>query len=255
MERRFSKLIRVLVIGENCTDKFVYCETSRFSPEAPVPVLNPIQIVESSGMSGNVVRNLMTLGTWKYNLEGIEIKHIHQNQTITKTRFVEKKSNHMFFRLDEGEKYIDTFNSEINFQEFDFVIVSDYNKGFLSDEDLINIGKNSKLSILDSKRKLSKRIVDSFSFVKLNEKESNHNKDISNLNNIITTLGSEGSRYQDKVYPSPNPQETIDVSGAGDTFTASFILKYYQTKDVEQSIVFANKMSAIVVSKRGVSTP
>jgi sugar/nucleoside kinase (ribokinase family) len=61
--------------------------------------------------------------------------------------------------------------------------------------------------------------------------------------------------YQGVVYPSPNPQETIDVSGAGDTFTSSFILKYYQTRDVKTSITYANEMSAIVVSKRGVATP
>jgi sugar/nucleoside kinase (ribokinase family) len=49
--------------------------------------------------------------------------------------------------------------------------------------------------------------------------------------------------------------ETIDVSGAGDTFTASFILKYYETKNVKDSIIFANEMSSKVVSKRGVTTP
>ena len=58
-----------------------------------------------------------------------------------------------------------------------------------------------------------------------------------------------------KDYPSPNPKETIDVSGAGDTFTASFILEFFRTKDVEKSIVFANDKSSIVVSKRGVATP
>jgi ribokinase len=57
------------------------------------------------------------------------------------------------------------------------------------------------------------------------------------------------------VYPSPDPKETIDVSGAGDTFTASFTLKYLETKDVSESIIFANKMASIVVSKRGVTTP
>jgi sugar/nucleoside kinase (ribokinase family) len=61
--------------------------------------------------------------------------------------------------------------------------------------------------------------------------------------------------YQGIVYPSPNPQETIDVSGAGDTFTSSFILKYYETKNVKTSIIYANEMSSIVVSKRGVATP
>ena len=52
-----------------------------------------------------------------------------------------------------------------------------------------------------------------------------------------------------------NLKETIDVSGAGDTFTASFTLKYLETKDVSESIIFANKMASIVVSKRGVTTP
>jgi sugar/nucleoside kinase (ribokinase family) len=69
------------------------------------------------------------------------------------------------------------------------------------------------------------------------------------------TLGSKGAKYIDTIYPSPDPKETIDVSGAGDTFTASFTLKYLQTKNVEESIIFANKMSSIVVSKRGVATP
>jgi sugar/nucleoside kinase (ribokinase family) len=45
------------------------------------------------------------------------------------------------------------------------------------------------------------------------------------------------------------------VSGAGDTFLAAFVTKYLETQDVNISITFANEMSAIVVSKRGVSTP
>ena len=51
-----------------------------------------------------------------------------------------------------------------------------------------------------------------------------------------------------------NPKETIDVSGAGDTFTAAFILNYYKYKDVTKAITEANVISAIVVSKRGVAT-
>lgn len=241
-------MVNVLVIGETCTDKFIYCDALRFSPEAPVPVLTQIEVVENLGMSGNVVRNLK-------DLSNIEITHIHQNKQITKTRFVEKKSNHMFIRFDEGENEIDNFVNNIDFSKYDFVVVSDYHKGFLSDDDLINISKSANLSILDSKRKLSIEIIKNFNFIKLNEKEFNNNIEFQNCKNIITTLGSSGTMYDGKVYPSPNPQETIDVSGAGDTFTASFILKYFETNDVESSIVFANQMSSIVVSKRGVSTP
>lgn len=245
-------MIKILVIGEKCIDKFIYCEVTRFSPEAPVPILNPIEIIKNDGMCGNVVRNLIALN------HRLIITHWFQDEIITKTRYVEKKSNHMFLRFDEGESNISKVNlNEDNIlliQDYDIVIVSDYDKGYMTDEDLLIIGKNSKLSILDSKRKLTKEIIDSFTFVKLNEKESLQNKDILNGNTIIT-LGSKGAKYNSITYPSPDPQETIDVSGAGDTFTAAFILKYAETNDVEKSIIYANKMSAIVVGKRGVATP
>lgn len=246
-------MIKILVIGEKCIDRFMYCDVSRFSPEAPVPVLNPIEIVENDGMAGNVVRNILAMKSDSL------VTHWYQDEIITKTRFVEKKSNHMFLRLDEGETNISKadLNSErlLELSNFNIVIVSDYYKGFISNDDLINIGKNSKISILDSKRKLSKEIVNSYTFVKLNEKESLQNSELLECNNILVTLGSRGTKFNDELYPSPNPQETIDVSGAGDTFTSSFILKYIETGDIKSSIIWANEMASIVVSKRGVATP
>ena len=53
--------IKVVVIGENCTDKFVYGDVNRLCPEAPVPVLNPRKITKNPGMAGNVVENLKAL--------------------------------------------------------------------------------------------------------------------------------------------------------------------------------------------------
>lgn len=246
-------MFKILVIGEKCIDRFMYCDVSRFSPEAPVPVLNPIEIVENDGMAGNVVRNILAMKSDSL------VAHWYQDEIITKTRFVEKKSNHMFLRLDDGEsniskvELIDERIGELG--NFNIVIVSDYDKGFMTNDDLLTIGKNSKISILDSKRKLSKEIVDSFTFVKLNEKESLQNSNLLECKNILVTLGSKGTKFNDEVYPSPNPQETIDVSGAGDTFTSAFILKYLETGDIKTSIIYANEMASIVVSKRGVAVP
>ena len=246
-------MFKILVIGEKCIDRFMYCDVSRFSPEAPVPVLNPVEIVENDGMAGNVVRNILAMKSDSL------VAHWYQDEIITKTRFVEKKSNHMFLRLDDGEsniskvELIDERVEELS--NFNIVIVSDYDKGFMTNDDLLTIGKNSKVSILDSKRKLSKEIVDSFTFVKLNEKESLQNSDLLECKNILVTLGSKGTKFNDEVYPSPNPQETIDVSGAGDTFTSAFILKYLETGDIKTSIIYANEMASIVVSKRGVVVP
>jgi D-beta-D-heptose 7-phosphate kinase/D-beta-D-heptose 1-phosphate adenosyltransferase len=243
-------MFRILVVGETCIDRFVYSKIDRLSPEAPVPILIPVETTENKGMSGNVVENLRALGV-KLN----EIVHWHQDTVITKTRYVDKKSNHMFIRVDEGEDLVKEI-SDINMNQFfNIIIVSDYNKGFLNDSILKELSTIGGITILDSKRKLTQDIINCFDFVKLNEQESINNKELVGLDNILITLGSRGTMYQGVVYPSPNPQETIDVSGAGDTFTSSFILKYYDTRDVETSIIYANEMSSIVVSKRGVATP
>jgi len=245
--------MKIVVIGETCTDIFIYANSKRLSPEAPVPIITPIEETRNPGMSGNVVKNVSAMNP------KIDIVHLCQKEPIFKTRYVDKKSNHMFLRVDEGENNIQEFNLNTSITNLmsnvDLVIVSDYDKGFLSNDRLIQIGKAAKLSILDSKKKLNKEIIDSFTFVKLNEYECDNNKDLKECINIITTLGSKGARFDGVIYKSPDPKETIDVSGAGDTFTSAFILEYYRTKNVGDSIIHANKMASIVVSKRGVATP
>ena len=244
--------VKVLVIGEICVDQFVYCEAKRLSPEAPVPVLNPVKTVKNQGMAGNTLANVKALAPDYYTMS------LGQNEPITKTRYVEEKSNHMFLRLDEGETTITPFkwtmDIDVLIGQSDIVIVSDYNKGFLSDGDLKEIARKSKLSILDSKRKLTNELISGFTFVKLNESERLNNPNLTS-DNIITTLGKKGAEYKNILFESPNPQDTIDVSGAGDTFTAAFVVKYHQLKDERAAIKFANRKASEVVAKRGVVTP
>ncbi len=244
--------MKVLVIGEICVDKFVYCEAKRLSPEAPVPVLTPLYTIKNQGMAGNTLANVKALVPDYYTT------YLGQRESITKTRYVEAKSNHMFLRVDEGEEKITPFRWTLDYDillgQADIVIVSDYNKGFLSNGDLKEIARKSKLSILDSKRKLTNDIIEGFTFVKLNESERLNNPQLT-TDNIITTLGKKGAEYKNVLFESPNPQDTIDVSGAGDTFTAAFIVKYSQLKDERVAIQFANRKSAEVVSRRGVVTP
>ena len=244
--------MKVLIIGETCVDNFVYCEVKRLSPEAPVPVLTPLKVITNPGMAGNTAANVKALSP------EANVMHLTHGGSIIKTRYVEEKSNHMFLRVDDGEDDIHPFNwtedVDIVLNEADIVIVSDYNKGLLTDKDLINIGRKSKLSILDSKRKLTNNIAGKFTFIKLNESESNSNPHLT-TNNVIVTLGAKGASYNGKLIPQQNPKETIDVSGAGDTFTAAFILNYFNYKNVENAITFANVTAGQVVTKRGVVVP
>lgn len=242
----------VLVIGEVCEDIFIYGNVNRLSPEAPVPVFVPKRTVRNSGMAGNVVNNLNSM------INGKRAHLIRQTGIITKTRYVDDKSNHMFIRIDDGDDLVKAYDKEFDTANYDIVIVSDYNKGFLNNEHLIQIGKScTGISIIDSKKKLPQEVIDEFDFVKVNEHEYLANKEIldNNSKKVIITLGKNGVQYDGKNIPSPSPKETIDVSGAGDTFTASFAVSYFETKDIGLSIKFANEMSAKVVSKRGVVTP
>jgi D-beta-D-heptose 7-phosphate kinase/D-beta-D-heptose 1-phosphate adenosyltransferase len=206
-------------------------------------------------MAGNVRENL-----WAHD-PSLKITLIHQSNPITKTRYIDQKTNHMFLRVDEGEDNIDSLvltSEQIDdISESDLVIVSDYNKGFLSEKTLIQIGKLSKLSIIDTKKIITEKFINSFTFIKLNDREYQRNKNISDKNKdkFIITLGMHGAKYDDIIFLSPSPKQTIDVSGAGDTFTAFFSLKYYETRDISESVKFANQMASIVVSKRGVATP
>ncbi len=102
--------LKILVIGEECTDKFVYCKVNRLSPEAPVPVLIPVKTTKNSGMAGNVVANLKALEPTYITML------MAQTEVITKTRYVEEKSNHMFFRLDEGEETINPIRWSKDFE-------------------------------------------------------------------------------------------------------------------------------------------
>jgi len=247
--------MNITLIGENCDDIFVYGDASRICPEAPVPVFIPKYTKNNIGMLGNVSNNLKSISP------NVIINVITQNNQIIKKRFIDEKTNQMLLRIDTGDndtKPLILNDNHINMiKNNDVTIVSDYNKGFLSDETLFNIAQNSKLSFIDTKRKIKKKIAESFSFIKVNETEYNKNKKILRMfhDKVIVTLGKNGAKYINQIFPSNNPKDTIDVSGAGDTFLASFVLYYWDNNDIYNAIKFANEMSSIVVSKRGVVTP
>lgn len=243
---------KIVVIGELCHDVFVYGECKRLSPEAPVPVFNPIHSVENLGMAGNVVANINTIDS------NIGISFYHSLEKITKTRYVDKKTNHLFLRVDDEPRVNRIMMSDMltsDIKEADAVVVSDYNKGFLSEDDLYTISKLARFAIVDTKKRMNPIHLSHFNFIKINEHEANQGVADELKEKTIVTLGPKGAMYMGMLYPSPHPKETIDVSGAGDTFLAAFVTKYLETEDVNISITFANKMSAIVVSKRGVATP
>jgi len=67
---------------------------------------------------------------------------------------------------------------------------------------------------------------------------------------IIITLGGSGAQWLDNCIPSI-ATEVFDVCGAGDTFFASLVEEFLNTKDMIKSIQYANRCASITVSKIG----
>jgi len=241
--------MKVLVIGESCKDVYNYGACNRLCPEAPVPVFNSIKLIENGGMAMNVYSNLLSLGA------SPDIKTNENWQSITKTRFVDMRTNHMFMRLDNNDTQYGTADlSAIQFDFYDAVIVSDYNKGYLSESDIQMISQKSKLSFLDSKKILGPWAED-FTFIKINNFEYEETKKTITdkmADKLIVTRGPRGCEFQGRLY-NVEPVDVKDTSGAGDTFVAALCYSYSNTQDIRKAIIYANHCSTKVVQKKGIA--
>jgi bifunctional ADP-heptose synthase (sugar kinase/adenylyltransferase) len=251
-----------LVIGETCTDKFVYGKVARMSPEAPVPVFIPLSTVTNDGMGGNVLNNLLAI--IKNNNQNHSVYSIIPDSSCLKTRFVDLKTNHYFLRVDENDSFkrLEFSDPELNtIAKSDCIIISDYDKGFIKEEDIKRIRslvREDTLIFLDTKKRISKDLLRYVNFVKLNESEylQNFPNELKLLyyDKLVVTLGEKGAKYLDVFFEQENPKTTYDVSGAGDTFTAALAYHYTVNKNIPEAIRYANSVAAQVVTKKGVST-
>ena len=240
----------ILVIGETCLDVFRYGKCERLAPEAPAPVFNPVGITTNPGMAMNVQKNIQALGA------KCDIHTNHNWESVLKTRFIHKDTNQMFIRVDENEDKIERcLVRDIPLSSYEIIVVSDYCKGFLTEEDIKYITENHNCVFVDTKKKLG-NWCESATFVKINNIEFNKTKDSITpefIDKLIVTRGSKGCVYRQKVFPVKSV-EIKDVSGAGDTFLSGLVVKYQETRDIYESIHYANECATVVVQRRGVST-
>jgi len=139
---------KILVIGESCRDIFNYGRCTRLCPDAPAPVVNSLKVLENPGMAANVQNNILVMGG------DAEIYTNDNWRNITKTRFIEITGNYIFMRLDdEKDGYGKADVKKIEYHKYAAIIISDYDKGFLSEGDISYISKAHPLVFLDTKKK------------------------------------------------------------------------------------------------------
>lgn len=163
----------ILVVGDVMLDRYWFGETSRVSPEAPVPIVKVHEADHRPGGAGNVALNISALGA-KTTLLGATghdeaaeilqelltaamVKHdfcmLDTISTIIKLRVISRKQQ--LLRLDFEEKLIALHHDLLleryqqHLAKTNLVILSDYKKGTLNNpQPLIRLAREANVPVL-----------------------------------------------------------------------------------------------------------
>ena len=165
---------RVLICGDVMLDRYWHGDTSRISPEAPVPIVRIQDVTTCPGGAANVALNIVAIGAEasligvvgrdseaedleaKLLQAGVEpiLLRAEQQRTITKLRVMSQ--NQQLIRLDFEQSGLQDLESESLLLSFEqhlahaqIVILSDYAKGTLArSADLIALARRRGLAVL-----------------------------------------------------------------------------------------------------------
>ena len=298
------KNLNILVFGDVMLDRYVNGEVSRISPEAPVPVIRVREEKSVPGGAANVALNLASLGAsvetvgWfgkdeqgdqlveilsKRNIEVDSRCRFSSAPTISKSRIT--SSNQQICRVDResnADAYslgLDQFGSLLleKAGNADAVIISDYGKGFVTNEALELLKGSARFLAVDPKPSrpidyacpdlLTPNRFEALEMVGMSrESHAPFPRDevIEKIfehfspKMLAVTLGSEGMLLAEKgkvksLIPTA-AREVFDVSGAGDTVIATLTLGLVAGETFEDSAHLANLAAGIVVGKVGTAT-
>ncbi len=288
------KDLKVLLVGDFMLDQYIFCSSTRMSPEASAPVLNPEKIYSTPGGAGNVAINLGALGAnvtcigcIGSDTEGIELTQLLEKKgintdllyitglpTTLKRRYYANGNQVLRVDVEKEIKDWDPSIFDIEYDQYDLILLSDYNKGVLNNRWFSNIkGKNifvdpkkddfsfySNATIItpnlnELQRASNLKIMDNKSVVKTCQMIMKKN---SNLKYILAKKGDRGMTIVGKneyvKHIDAHKVDNPDVTGAGDTVIAVFSLAFTKTNDIENSAKIANAAAAIVVGKKGTAS-
>ncbi|MBR9699990.1 D-glycero-beta-D-manno-heptose-7-phosphate kinase [Candidatus Woesearchaeota archaeon] len=293
----------ILVLGDLMLDKYIFGKVERVSPEAPVQIVSVEKEKYTPGGAANAAANVAAMQGSAYLagiigndmakdilLEEIEKRMINTDgiifsstkPTIQKIRVLGQ--NQQLLRIDyEDTSYIDAqaneelFNHITSLGKIDAVIISDYNKGTITEELLEKLREFCKkkdiLLIIDPKPKHKAWYRGAF-LITPNKKEAEQmvgfaieNKKslekagealVKELNcNVIITTGEKGMSIFEKGKTPLNiptvAKEVYDVSGAGDTVIATLALALSADASLTDAASLANQAAGIKVGKVGTS--
>lgn len=300
----FSK-VKVLVVGDIMLDRYWWGSVSRISPEAPVPVVHLQKTSLAAGGAANVAANIAGLTAEPFlvgmigddnesrllpslltdsKISADYLIKLPKRQTIVKTRVV--AHSQQVVRIDQESKLNLTDSEEQLIwkrikdlvEVVDLVVVSDYNKGFLTEKLLKRLITtsldNNKYILVDPKGKnfnkyyqatiLTPNLREIAEASGIDEFEPDILEQAGkqlllnlNLKALLVTQGEEGMTLLEKdkksIHLSARARKVYDVTGAGDTVIATLAVAAGAGLSLAESSNAANVAAGIVVEQVGTS--
>jgi len=303
LKKKFAGL-KIAVIGDMMLDCYFWGDVKRISPEAPVPVVEVGNEFYRFGGAANVALNILKLGSvpvpigviGRDNYGSIFSSLIEETgisnsgllvdesrPTTAKTRVI-ADSQHVV-RIDkESKEYLSKevqsslFNFiENNANEFDGIILQDYNKGVLTPsliEKIISLANKKKILVTVDPKFNNFFNYRNVTVFKPNRKEAEDvlgmkikaDEDITeagrrlleklNAKNILLTLGEGGIAVFEKGKPEKRmptkARKAADVSGAGDTVISTLTVALAAGANVLEASYLANYAGGLVCEEMGI---
>jgi len=291
---------RILVLGDLMIDKYIWGDVSRISPEAPIPVVVAKHDTSCLGGAGNVGHNLRSLGAFPIltgvvgnDKEGDWIRKTAADNrgifvsktrpTTVKTRIIAHHQH--VVRVDMEEKnpispqLTDKVHRFIQQEKFDALIISDYNKGLVTDsliQKVLSFAQQEKIPVC-----VDPKVEHFFSFSPVTLITPNHletermvhhacltDQDVEKAGKtilskistryLILKRGEQGlsvfEREKKTLHVPTLAKEVYDVTGAGDTVIAVSSLALLAGASIQEAALLANIAAGIVVGKLGTAT-
>ena len=219
---KLNKKPNILVIGDLMIDHYLWGSCDRISPEAPVQVVNVKKESFVLGGAGNVINNLVTLGSvvdvisvigndsvaneLKSLLEKIDVPTSNlvvenNRKTSKKSRLIASQQQVLRYDMESIDDINENSHKQIiqtlekNIDKYSSIILSDYGKGVLTTnltKEIIKIAnKNSIKVLVDPKGKDYSKYKGSYTLTP-NKKEAMEatNIDIKDESSLIEALKS-----------------------------------------------------------------
>ena len=293
-------LANVLVVGDVMLDQYWHGSSQRISPEAPVPVVHIKQNELCAGGASNVALNITALGANAQligltgedenatKLESLlstqqvdcHFLRYHNFDTTLKLRVISQHQQMIRLDFEDSFSSIDKIALEHRFQTLlsatDVVILSDYNKGTLSNiATLIKMARQAQIPIIIDPKGIQFEKYRGATLITPNRSEfeavvgqCNNEQELVERGDqllrkfdwqaLLVTRGEEGmSLFQRDKPPLHLPtyaREVFDVTGAGDTVIGTLAAALAAKTDLATAVGLANLAAGLVVRKLGTAT-